>query len=104
MSAMDELQIDKFPKIVRRRKDSLSCSASEVYHIFLALTLPDAAINVLHNLPIFVSNDPDKMPSVKLTDMAAVKWKLSKLEEVLAVKYVDDQNVLNSLQINRTNS
>jgi len=35
-SAIDELQIDKFPKMVRRRKDSINRSKTEVDDIFLA--------------------------------------------------------------------
>jgi len=105
-SAIDELQIYKFPKMVMRRKDSINRSTTKVYDIFLALNFLDEA-RVLHNLPTFVSDDPDNMPSVKLTDgdMAAVMLELSILEEaVSAVKHVDDQNVVNSLQINRTNN
>jgi len=92
--------------MARRRKDSINRSTTKVDDIFLALTFLDEA-KVLHNLPTFVYDDPNKIPSVKLTDggMAAVTLKLLKLEEaVSAVNHVIDQNVVNSLQIYRTNN
>jgi len=85
---------------------TINRSTTKVYDIFLTLTLLDEA-KVLDNLPTFVSDDPDKMPFVKLTDidMAAVMLKLSKMEKKNStVKYVVDQNFVNSLQINCTNS
>ena len=82
---IDELQIDKFPKMTRRRKDSVNKSVSEIDDIYNAIMLLDEA-KMISKLPLFVSIDPDKMPSVKLTDgdMAAVMVKLSKLEEGLS--------------------
>ena len=83
-SAIDELKEDKMPKMIRRRKDSINRTFTEVDDMITTITLLDEA-KVIDRLPLFVSADPDKMPSVKLTDgdMAAVMLKLAKLEEGL---------------------
>ena len=72
-----------FPKMTRRCKDSVNRATSKVDDMVNALTLLDEA-KVIKQLPQFVSVDPDRMPSVKLTDgdMAVVMMKLSKLEDV----------------------
>ena len=87
--------MDKIPKMTRRRKDSANRPATEVDDIYTALTKLDKA-KLINQLPQFVSVDPDKMPSVKLTDgdMAAVMMKLSKLEEgMLNIKLSVDKNM-----------
>lgn len=77
-------EIDKLElgaKNVRRRKDSNNRTPLELDDIFQALTYVDNAKR-LADLPVFVSSDPDKMPSVKLTegDLAVMMMKLTKLE------------------------
>ena len=69
------------PKPVRRRKDSLNRSTSEIDDILSVVSTLDNN-KTIDLLPLFVSSDPDKMPSIKLTDgdLAVVMMKLSKIE------------------------
>ena len=83
-----DLILDKSVKIPRRRKESVGRVTAEIDDIFNILTNLDEN-NLLNKLPMFVSTDPDKMPSIKLSegDMGAVFLKLSKLEiEIVAMK------------------
>ena len=83
-----DLILDKSVKIPRRRKESVGRVTAEIDDIFTILTNLDEK-HILDKLPMFVSTDPDKMPSIKLSegDMGAVFLKLSKLEiEIVAMK------------------
>ena len=78
----DKLLTDKWTKPVRRRKESINRTPTELDDILQMIAMVDNA-KALSDLPMFVSTDPDKMPSVKLTegDLAIVLLKLSKIEE-----------------------
>ena len=91
----------KSVKIPRRRKDSIGRSASEVDDILSIITHLDEE-KKLESLPIYVSSNPDNMPTVKLTDgdLACVLLKLSKLEsEMTAIRSAVSQSVAVSQQI-----
>jgi hypothetical protein len=79
---IDALKIEKWTKPPRRRKDSVTRLTGEIDDIVTMIAMLDE-IKSLGRLPLFVSTDPDKMPSVKLTDgdLAAVLLKLEKLDE-----------------------
>ena len=62
---IEGLQLDKFPKMVRRRKDLDNRSVIEAEDILVMLTRLDE-LKAMDRLPQFVSTDPDKMPSAKL--------------------------------------
>jgi hypothetical protein len=78
----DKLLTDKWTKPVRRRKESINRTPTELDDILQMIAVVDNA-KAMSDLPMFVSADPDKMPSVKLTegDLAIVLLKLSKIEE-----------------------
>jgi hypothetical protein len=80
-SEIDKIQSDKWPKPARRRKDSYNKSQLEIDDIIQMLTAIDNS-KLLNDLPLFVSSDPDRMPTIRLTegDLAVVMLKLSKLE------------------------
>ena len=85
---IEALQIDKFPKMIRRRKDLANRTAIEAEDILVMLTRLDE-VKAMDRLPLFVSVDPDKMPSAKLRegDMQLLLMKLAKLDDELqAVK------------------
>src|SRR6478609_8939233 len=67
---------------MRRRKDSIGRTPNEVDDLLGVISMMDNN-KTIDQLPLFVSSDPDKMPSIKLTDgdLAVVMIKLSKLEE-----------------------
>lgn len=79
---VDKTVKDKWPKPARRRKDSSNRTANEVDDIYQVITCIDNH-KLLNQLPLFVSCDPDKMPSIKLTegDMAMMLAKLDTLEQ-----------------------
>src|ERR1043165_7887390 len=79
---MESMQIDKFRKPSRRRKDSVNKLPGEIEDIMSMLTFLDET-KLLNKLPLFLSTDPDKMPSVKLTDgdLAVVLAKLSFMDQ-----------------------
>lgn len=81
VNEVDKVLSDKWPKPVRRRKDSLNRSTSEIDDILSVVSTLDNN-KTIDLLPLFVSSDPDKMPSIKLTDgdLAVVMMKLSKIE------------------------
>lgn len=97
---------DKSVKIPRRRKDSAARTSNELDDIFLMITHLDET-KQLDKLSLYVSADPDKMPSVKLTDgdLALMIAKLGRIEDkVTAVNdTVNDLNrrTINSVSINR---
>ena len=102
IEAIDQLHLDKWSKPVRRRKDSLTRLSNEIDDIFAMLVMLDEQkLFEQQGLPTFVSTDPDKMPSVKLTegDIAVLLTKLTKLDEgMLEIK----KGVLNTdTSINR---
>jgi len=70
----------KIPRPARRCKDTVNCVAIETDDFLLHITWLDES-KLLCRLPIFVSSDPDKMPSLKRTesDMAMIMLKLGKL-------------------------
>lgn len=80
-----EVISDKSVKIQRRRKDSVSRTPNEIDDIFSMITHLDEN-NLTDKLPMFVSNDPDKMPSVKLTegDLALMLVKLGKVQDCVS--------------------
>ena len=94
------LQIEKFPKMVRRRKDLANRQAIETEDILAMLTQLDEA-KARDRLPLFVSSDPDKMPSAKLGegDLKLLLLKLGKMEDELhTVKIlVENSNASSSL-------
>ena len=79
---VDKTVKDKWPKPARRRKDSSNRTANEVDDIYQVITCIDNH-KLLNQLPLFVSCDPDKMPSIQLTegDMAMMLAKLDNLEQ-----------------------
>lgn len=86
---IDSLESDsvisaKSQKMPRRRKDSVGRTATEVEDIISVITQLDEEKKI-DKLPIFVSSNPDNMPTVKLTDgdLACVLNKLAKMEEEL---------------------
>ena len=76
---------DKSFKIPRRRKDSIGRTNSEIDDICSVIAYADENA-LLDKFPMYVSADPDKMPSVKLTDgdLALMLAKLSKIESGIA--------------------
>jgi hypothetical protein len=77
----ESLGLEKCPKPPRRRKDSVNRIQAEIDDILNIIATVDEA-GALTRLPLFVSADPDKMPSVKLTDgdLSIILLKLDKLE------------------------
>lgn len=83
-----ERVMDKTIKVPRRRKESVGRANTELDDIFTILHHIDER-KMIEKLPVFVSTDPDKMPSIKLSDgdLGAVMLKLSKIEDdIVAVK------------------
>ena len=80
----EALNIDKLVKLPRRRKDSINRVVGEIDDILNLIASIDEAKNS-HLLPLFVSSDPDCMPSIKLTDgdLSVVLTKLEKLGDSL---------------------
>jgi hypothetical protein len=78
---VEKLSLDKWQKPARRRKDSITRTQNEIDDIMQVVTMLDETHN-LDRLPMFVSSDPDCMPSIRLTDgdLAAVLLKLNALE------------------------
>jgi hypothetical protein len=99
LNEMDKVLLDKWPRPARRRKDSVNRSTTEIDDILNTIALADNR-KILDQLSMFVSSDPDKMPSVKLTDgdLAVVLLKLSKIEfdQGSIQKGVDELKVLSS--------
>lgn len=85
-ACVDKLKEDptmqRWTKPARRRKDSVNRSSLEIEDILQSILYADGA-KILDKLPVFVSTDPDRMPSIKLTDgdLALVLLKLTKIEE-----------------------
>jgi hypothetical protein len=81
MSEVDKILLDKWHKPPRRRKDSLNRMTTEIDDILAIIASADNC-KVIDQLPLFVASDPDKMPSIKLTegDLAVVLLKLSNIE------------------------
>jgi hypothetical protein len=81
----DILNIDKWQKPARRRKDSITRTQNEIDDIFQVIVMLDESHN-LQRLPTFVATDPDRMPSIKLTDgdLAMVLIKLNALSDTVA--------------------
>ena len=99
LGELDKVFSDKWQKPARRRKDSSNRSTSELDDIMSVLTIADNN-KVIDQLPSFVSTDPDKMPSVKLTDgdLAVVLLKLSKIEahQGTIVKAIDELKTIDA--------
>jgi hypothetical protein len=82
---VEKLTLDKWSKPARRRKDSITRTQNEIDDIMHVIIMLDETQN-MHRLPSFVASDPDRMPSIKLTDgdLAAVLLKLNALEMKLS--------------------
>lgn len=80
----EKLSIEKLAKLPRRRKDSINRVTQEIDDIINIIATVDEA-KYLFRLPLFVSQDPDRMPSIKLTDgdLSVVLSKLDKLDNSL---------------------
>lgn len=91
---IDLLNLDKWQKPARRRKDSITRTQNEIDDIFNSITLLDESMNI-QRLPIFVSTDPDRMPSIKLTDgdLSCMLIKLGTIEQSIASLKVDVLNL-----------
>lgn len=102
LSEAEGLGIDNLVKLPRRRKDSVNRMTSEVDDILNLIASIDES-KFLHRLPLFVSADPDKMPSIKLTegDLSFVLAKLDKLDGSLGsiTQLIGDTNRQLSRQI-----
>jgi hypothetical protein len=87
---VDQLNLDKWSKPARRRKDSITRTQNEIDDIFNIIVMLDDAIS-MNRLPTFVSTDPDRMPSIKLTDgdLACLMMKVNSLEQNV-IKIRDD--------------
>ena len=86
LSASERVLTDKWSKPARRQQDSINRSPTEINDILFMLPVVDSAKS-LENLPIYVSSDPDKIPSVKLMDgdLAMLLLELSKIVDNQAV-------------------
>jgi len=91
------IDIVTFPKISRRRRDSVNKPQLDLDDLFTILTDLDENRNIIH-LPLFCATSPDKMPSkIRLVDSdLAILWnKLAEFHEILMsdrndhMKYID---------------
>jgi hypothetical protein len=78
---VDQLNLDKWQRPARRRKDSITRTQNEIDDIFNIIIMLDESLNI-QRLPIFVSTDPDRMPSIKLSegDLSCLLIKLNSIE------------------------
>ena len=84
LSVCDDLKIDNFPNIARRRRASLTKGNNDLDDIITALLFMDEN-GARDRLPRFVSTDPDRIPSVRLVegDFEIIWRKLSSMEELI---------------------
>ena len=61
---VNDLNVDKLPRIARRREGE-NCVARDLDDIFYLLSYLDEQ-KLLNSLPVYVTDDPDKMPSCRL--------------------------------------
>ena len=90
---MDLLQLNNFPKISRRRRESVSKAVHDIEDLFTAITFLDEN-QVIGKLSTFVATSPDKMPSVRLVegDLEIVWKKLSTMDENLLESCSNSKN------------
>ena len=86
LNEADLVMPEKWAKPAKHRLASVGQNnlGKEIEDIFAVIQAVDEA-QLTDKLPLFVSDNPDNMPSVRLTDgeMAAVLLKLSKLESIV---------------------
>lgn len=80
--AVDTLNIENFPKSIRRRRQDSQCKLSVEFDDILAILAYLDEQRYLDKLPIFVADSPDNMPSSKLIegDLSLLWNKLDKLD------------------------
>src|SRR5271166_6441389 len=88
MNEVDKILLDKWAKPAKRRKDSVNRTNMEIDDIFNVIAAADGN-KIIEKLPVFVSTDPDKMPSIKLTegDLVAIMVKLFKIESKIDIQH-----------------
>jgi len=81
---VEKLNFDKFPKVSRRRRNSVGKLALDMDDIFSVLTYLDENGH-LGKLSTFCAKSPDKMPSIRLVDgdLAIIWNKLTTLTDIL---------------------
>jgi hypothetical protein len=99
---IDLLKLDKWPRPSRRR-DSDNRSKMEVEDIVCLLTFLDEKL-ILDNLPIYVAEDVDRLPSTKWMDgdFLVLIEKLNKLEETNTCLSQQLQQLLSGITENRS--
>jgi hypothetical protein len=100
VNEVDKLLLDKWHKPARRRKDSINRVNLEIDDLLNVISVVDNN-KILDKLPVFVSSDPDKMPTIKLTDgdLSVLLIKIQKLEDK-----IDENNATIRLDIDEVRS
>ena len=82
---LDVMNLDNFPKIARRRRDSTGKAILDIDDILLALTTLDEQ-KMLHKLSTFTATSPDKMPSSRLAegDLSILLTKINSIEDIVS--------------------
>ena len=81
LNVIDSLKMNNFPKISRRRRDSVNKPALDIEDIFTSFNFLDEN-RLWDKLPTFVATSPTRMPSSGLSegDLQILLSKLNKLE------------------------
>lgn len=81
LNICDEQKFDNIPKVSRRRRESVGKLSLDIDDLFVLISFCDENGH-MDKLPLFVSDNPDKMPSARLTegDLEMIWAKLGKIE------------------------